>query len=97
MRPPVTPLLDEPDEVPPVLVGPPVHPLIGRMQALVTEFVRAQADGALANGTLTDAAAALRAGESVQGLALVEVAAVERTRSYVAAGRASTAGWIGRS
>ncbi len=51
--------------------------------------------GSVTGGSLVDTAALLRAAESVAGLALVEVAAVDRTRSYAGAGRASTAGWLG--
>ncbi|MCW2605403.1 MAG: hypothetical protein JWO60_96, partial [Frankiales bacterium] len=74
---------------------PPVHPLVADLQAAITALARAQADGTLAAGSLVDTAALLRAGESVAGLALVEVAAVDRTRAYATVGRASTAGWLG--
>ncbi len=49
----------------------------------------------MAVGSLVDTAALLRAAESVAGLALVEVAAVDRTKTYLGVGRASAAGWLG--
>lgn len=76
-------------------VVPPVHPAVADLQAAVAGLARAQADGSLATGSLVDTAALLRAAESVQGLALVEVAAVDRSKAFLAVGRASTAGWLG--
>ena len=74
-----------------------MHPAVAALQAAVAGVVRAQTlgRGGLAAGSLVDTAALLRAAESVAGLALVELAAVDRTRAYVGAGRASAAGWVG--
>ncbi|MCW2605378.1 MAG: hypothetical protein JWO60_71, partial [Frankiales bacterium] len=100
-RPPVVLSGEGADEAPDLAPGggadrlPPVHPLVEDLQAAITALARAQADGTLAAGSLVDTAALLRAGESVAGLALVEVAAVDRTRTYATVGRASTAGWLG--
>ncbi len=85
----------EPDVRAGTAAAPPVHPAVAQLQAATTALARAQADGSLATGSLVDTAALLRAAESVQGLALVEVAAVDRTRAYATVGRASTAGWLG--
>ncbi len=74
---------------------PPVHPLVADLQRAVGALARAQADGTLAQGSLVDTRALLHAAESVAGLALVEVAAVDRTKAFLGVGRASTAGWLG--
>ncbi|MCW2776825.1 MAG: hypothetical protein JWN17_550, partial [Frankiales bacterium] len=72
------------------------HPLVADLQAAINALARAQqAEGGLAVGSLVDTTALLRAAESVAGLALVEVAAVDRTRAYATVGRASAAGWVG--
>lgn len=74
---------------------PTVHPLVADLQSAVAALARAQSQGSVGQGSLIDTAALLRAAESVAGLALVEVAAVDRARSYASVGRASTAGWLG--
>ena len=93
-RGPSRPLVEPVDEPEPGRSAP-LHPLVAGLQAAIAALARAQTDGTLACGSLVDTAALLRAGESVAGLALVEVAAVDRSRAYVVAGRASTAGWLG--
>ncbi len=82
-------------ELPPGVPAPPVHALVADLQAAVTALADAQADGRLATGSLVDTAALLRTAEAVAGLALVEVAGVDRSRSYAGVGRASAAGWVG--
>ncbi len=97
-RPPAPPLLDDVSPLAPEPVAaerPSVHPLVADLQRAIAALAQAQSTGSVAGGSLVDTAALLRAAESVSGLALVEVAAVDRARSYACVGRASTAGWLG--
>ena len=89
--PPWTPLhADEQHGTPPArpTAAPPVHPAVAGV-------ARAQSEGSLACGSLADTAALSRAAESVQGLALRELAAVDTHRTHTHVGRASAAGWLG--
>lgn len=83
------------EEQPSAVAAPPVHPAVVALQRAVAGLARAQSEGSLAAGSLADTAALVRAAESVQGLAAREVAAVDRTQSYLTVGRASAAGWLG--
>lgn len=75
--------------------APPVHPAVRQLQEALTAVTRAQLDGSLAAGSLVDTAELVRCAERSAGLALVEVAAVDRHQSYVQVGCQSTAGWVG--
>jgi hypothetical protein len=79
------------------VLPPPAHPAVADLQAALDRVAALQRSGELAVGVLADAAALQRIAESAAGVALVELAAVDRRKTFAEVGRASAAGWLGET